>query len=185
VHRELASGLSCPVGFKNGTGGDIKIAADAVGAASHPHHFLSVTKEGGTAIVSTAGNPDCHVILRGGKTPNFDAASVQAASAVLATSGLPARLMIDASHANSSKKPENQPAVVADIAAQIAGGEQRIVGVMVESHLVAGRQDLVDGQPLAYGQSITDGCIGWDDSVAVLHTLAQAVRARRAKQEAA
>ena len=185
VHRELASGLSCPVGFKNGTGGDIKIAADAVGAASHPHHFLSVTKEGGTAIVSTAGNPDCHVILRGGKTPNFDAASVQAASVVLATSGLPARLMIDASHANSSKKPENQPAVVADIAAQIAGGEQRIVGVMVESHLVAGRQDLVDGQPLAYGQSITDGCIGWDDSVAVLHTLAQAVRARRAKQEAA
>ncbi len=185
VHRELASGLSCPVGFKNGTGGDIKIATDAVGAASHPHHFLSVTKEGGTAIISTAGNPDCHVILRGGKTPNFDAASVQAASAVLATSGLPARLMIDASHANSSKKPENQPAVVADIAAQIAGGEQRIVGVMVESHLVAGRQDLVDGQPLAYGQSITDGCIGWDDSVAVLHTLAQAVRARRAKQEAA
>ncbi|MBB1115753.1 3-deoxy-7-phosphoheptulonate synthase [Stenotrophomonas sp. W1S232] len=185
VHRELASGLSCPVGFKNGTGGDIKIAADAVGAASHPHHFLSVTKEGGTAIVSTAGNPDCHVILRGGKTPNYDATSVQAASAVLATSGLPARLMIDASHANSSKKPENQPAVVADIAAQIAGGEQRIVGVMVESHLVAGRQDLVDGQPLAYGQSITDGCIGWEDSVAVLHTLAQAVRARRAKQEAA
>ena len=185
VHRELASGLSCPVGFKNGTGGDIKIAADAVGAASHPHHFLSVTKEGGTAIVSTAGNPDCHVILRGGKSPNFDAASVQAASEVLGKSALPARLMIDASHANSSKQPENQPAVVADIAAQIAAGESRIVGVMVESHLVAGRQDLVEGQPLTYGQSITDGCIGWDDSVAVLHTLAEAVRARRALQQAA
>ena len=184
VHRELASGLSCPVGFKNGTGGDIKIAADAVGAASHPHHFLSVTKEGGTAIVSTAGNPDCHVILRGGKAPNFDAASVQATSAVLDKAGIAARVMIDASHANSSKKPENQPAVVADIAGQIAGGEQRIVGVMVESHLVAGRQDLVEGQSLTYGQSITDGCIGWDDSVAVLEVLAQAVRARRALQAA-
>lgn len=181
VHRELASGLSCPVGFKNGTGGDIKIAADAVGAASHPHHFLSVTKEGGTAIVSTAGNPDCHVILRGGKTPNFDTASVQATSQVLDKAGIAARLMIDASHANSSKKPENQPAVVADIAGQVAGGEQRIVGVMVESHLVAGRQDLIEGQPLTYGQSITDGCIGWDDSVAVLDTLATAVRQRRAR----
>lgn len=181
VHRELASGLSCPVGFKNGTGGDIKIAADAVGAASNPHHFLSVTKEGGTAIVSTAGNPDCHVILRGGKTPNFDAASVQATSQVLDKAGIAARLMIDASHANSSKKPENQPAVVADIAGQVAGGEQRIVGVMVESHLVAGRQDLIEGQPLTYGQSITDGCIGWDDSVAVLDTLATAVRQRRAR----
>ena len=181
VHRELASGLSCPVGFKNGTGGDIKIAADAVGAASNPHHFLSVTKEGGTAIVSTAGNPDCHVILRGGKTPNFDAASVQATSAVLEKAGITPRLMIDASHANSSKKPENQPAVVADIAGQVAGGEQRIVGVMVESHLVAGRQDLIEGQPLTYGQSITDGCIGWDDSVAVLDTLATAVRQRRAR----
>ena len=185
VHRELASGLSCPVGFKNGTGGDIKIAADAVGAASNPHHFLSVTKEGGTAIVSTAGNPDCHVILRGGKAPNFDAASVQATSEVLDKAGIAARLMIDASHANSGKKPENQPAVVADIAGQVAAGEQRIVGVMVESHLVAGRQELVEGQPLAYGQSITDGCIGWDDSVTLLAQLAEAVRARRAKQEAA
>ena len=180
VHRELASGLSCPVGFKNGTGGDIKIAADAIGAASHPHHFLSVTKEGGTAIVSTNGNPDCHVILRGGKAPNYDAASVQSTAEVLTKAGLSTRLMIDASHANSSKKPENQPAVVADIAGQIAAGEQRIVGVMVESHLVAGRQDLVEGQTLTYGQSITDGCIGWDDSVAVLQTLAKAVRARRA-----
>jgi len=180
VHRELASGLSCPVGFKNGTGGDVKIAADAVGAASHPHHFLSVTKEGGTAIVSTAGNPDCHVILRGGKTPNYDANNVQAASEVLEKAQLPARLMIDASHANSSKKPENQPQVIANIATQLQAGEQRIVGVMIESHLVAGRQELVEGQPLTYGQSITDGCIGWDSSLAVLESLAQAVRARRA-----
>ncbi len=182
VHRELASGLSCPVGFKNGTGGDVKIAADAVGAASHPHHFLSVTKEGGTAIVSTAGNPDCHVILRGGKTPNYDASNVQAASEVLEKAQLPARLMIDASHANSSKKPENQPQVIADIATQLQAGEQRIVGVMIESHLVAGRQDLVEGQPLTYGQSITDGCIGWDSTVQVLEQLAEAVRVRRRVQ---
>ncbi|MGE8227594.1 MAG: 3-deoxy-7-phosphoheptulonate synthase [Stenotrophomonas sp.] len=182
VHRELASGLSCPVGFKNGTTGDVKIAADAVGAASHPHHFLSVTKEGGTAIVATQGNPDCHVILRGGKTPNYDAASVQAASDVLGKSQLPARLMIDASHANSSKKPENQPKVIDDIASQLEAGEQRIVGVMVESHLVAGRQDLVEGQPLVYGQSITDGCIDWDSTVQVLERLAEAVRARRRAQ---
>ena len=182
VHRELASGLSCPVGFKNGTTGDVKIAADAVGAASHPHHFLSVTKEGGTAIVATRGNPDCHVILRGGKTPNYDAASVQAASEVLAKSQLPARLMIDASHANSSKKPENQPKVIDEIATQLEAGEQRIVGVMIESHLVAGRQDLVEGQPLVYGQSITDGCIDWDSTVQVLERLADAVRARRRAQ---
>jgi len=182
VHRELASGLSCPVGFKNGTTGDVKIAADAVGAASHPHHFLSVTKEGGTAIVATRGNPDCHVILRGGKTPNYDAASVQATSDVLAKSQLAARLMIDASHANSSKKPENQPKVVDDIASQLEAGEQRVVGVMIESHLVAGRQDLVEGQPLVYGQSITDGCIDWDSTVQVLERLAEAVRARRRAQ---
>ena len=181
IHREMASGLSCPVGFKNGTSGDVKIAVDAVGAASHPHHFLAVTKEGQSAIASTTGNPDCHVILRGGKAPNFDAASVQAASEVLGKAGLEPRLMIDASHANSSKKPENQPAVIADIATQLEAGESRIVGVMVESHLVAGRQDLVEGQPLTYGQSITDGCIGWDDSVAVLERLAAAVRARRAR----
>ncbi|WP_448134543.1 3-deoxy-7-phosphoheptulonate synthase AroG [Stenotrophomonas rhizophila] len=180
VHRELASGLSCPVGFKNGTDGNIKIAADAIGAASNPHHFLSVTKEGGTAIVATAGNPDCHVILRGGKTPNYDATHVEATSQTLAKSHLAARIMIDASHANSSKNPENQPKVIADINAQLANGEERIVGVMVESHLVAGRQDLVEGQPLTYGQSITDGCIGWDSSLAVLESLAEAVRARRA-----
>ncbi|SEL50161.1 3-deoxy-D-arabinoheptulosonate-7-phosphate synthase [Pseudoxanthomonas sp. GM95] len=182
IHREMASGLSCPVGFKNGTSGDVKIAVDAVGAASHPHHFLAVTKDGQSAIASTTGNPDCHVILRGGKTPNFDAASVQAASEVLNKSGLDARLMIDASHANSSKKPENQPAVIDDIGTQLEAGESRIVGVMVESHLVAGRQDLVEGQSLTYGQSITDGCIGWDDSVAVLERLAAAVKARRARK---
>jgi 3-deoxy-7-phosphoheptulonate synthase len=182
VHRELASGLSCPVGFKNGTGGDVKIAADAVSAASHPHHFLSVTKGGGTAIVATQGNPDCHVILRGGRVPNFDAASVQAAAEVLQRAGLPARLMIDASHANSGKDPERQPQVIADVAGQLAAGERRIIGVMLESHLVGGRQDLVDGRAVVYGQSITDGCLGWDASVAVLEDLADAVRARRRRR---
>ncbi|MGV8960028.1 MAG: 3-deoxy-7-phosphoheptulonate synthase [Stenotrophomonas sp.] len=186
IHRELASGLSCPVGFKNGTSGDIKIAVDAVGAASHPHHFLAVTKDGQTAVAATEGNPDCHVILRGGKTPNYDAVNIEAASQVLCKSGLAPRLMVDASHANSSKKPENQPQVIEDIAAQLEAGEQRIVGVMVESHLVGGRQDLVEGQPLTYGQSITDGCIDWDASVQVLERLAAAVRARRrARLEAA
>ena len=185
VHREMASGLSCPVGFKNGTDGNVKIAVDAVGAASHPHHFLAVTKEGRSAIAATAGNPDCHVILRGGKAPNYDAASIEAASRVLAKAGLPARLMVDASHANSGKDPDNQPAVVEDIAAQLEGGERRIVGVMVESHLVGGRQDLVDGQPLAYGQSITDGCLGWEASVQVLERLAAAVRARRQRDDTA
>ena len=179
VHRELASGLSCPVGFKNGTDGNIKIAVDAIKAASQPHHFLSVTKGGHSAIVSTEGNEDCHAILRGGKSPNFDAASVQAACEELAKSGLAQRLMIDASHANSSKKPENQPSVCEAIAQQVGAGDTRIIGVMVESHLVAGRQDLVPGQPLTYGQSITDGCIDWDSSVKVLQTLAQAVQARR------
>jgi len=180
VHRELASGLSCPVGFKNGTDGNIKIAADAVGAAGNPHHFLSVTKQGDTAIVATAGNPDCHVILRGGKQPNYDAASVAEACQVLDKAGLPARLMVDASHGNSLKNPDNQPRVIEDIATQLERGEQRIVGVMVESHLVAGRQEPVDGQPLVYGQSITDGCIGWETTVQVLQRLAAAVRARRA-----
>ncbi|AWB32666.1 3-deoxy-7-phosphoheptulonate synthase AroG [Orrella marina] len=179
VHRELASGLSCPVGFKNGTDGSVRIAVDAIKAASQPHHFLSVTKGGHSAIVSTGGNEDCHAILRGGKAPNYDAASVQAACEDLAKAGLAQRLMIDASHANSSKKPENQPAVCQDIGQQIAAGDTRIVGVMVESHLVAGRQDLVTGQPLTYGQSITDGCIDWEASEAVLDNLAQAVRERR------
>lgn len=179
VHRELASGLSCPVGFKNGTDGSVRIAVDAIKAASQPHHFLSVTKGGHSAIVSTGGNEDCHAILRGGKQPNYDAASVQAACDDLAKAGLAQRLMIDASHANSSKKPENQPAVCHDVGQQIAAGDTRIVGVMVESHLVAGRQDLVPGQPLTYGQSITDGCIDWDTSAAVLEDLARSVRERR------
>ncbi|GGX30077.1 phospho-2-dehydro-3-deoxyheptonate aldolase [Pigmentiphaga litoralis] len=179
VHRELASGLSCPVGFKNGTDGNVKIAVDAIKAASQPHHFLSVTKGGVSAIVSTNGNEDCHLILRGGKAPNFDAASVEAASMDMAKAGLAPRIMIDASHANSSKKPENQPQVIDDVARQMEAGDTRIVGVMVESHLVAGRQDLIPGQPLMYGQSITDGCIDWDSSVQVLQRLSQAVKARR------
>jgi 3-deoxy-7-phosphoheptulonate synthase len=179
VHRELASGLSCPVGFKNGTDGNIRIAADAIKAAQQPHHFLSVTKGGHSAIVSTKGNEDCHIILRGGKQPNFDAPSVDAACAELAKAGLAQRLMVDASHANSQKNHNNQTAVCANIGEQVAGGDVRIIGVMIESHLVAGRQDLVPGQPLTYGQSITDACIGWDDSVAALEILADAVRKRR------
>ncbi len=182
VHRELASGLSCPVGFKNGTDGNIKIAVEAIKAASQPHHFLSVTKGGHSAIVSTNGNEDCHIILRGGKAPNYDAASVEQACQQIAGYGLASRLMIDASHANSSKKPENQVPVCADIAAQVAGGDERIVGVMIESHLVAGRQDLVPGKELVYGQSVTDGCIDWDSSVAVLEGLAAAVRQRRLRE---
>ncbi len=179
VHRELASGLSCPVGFKNGTDGNVRIAVDAIKAAQQPHHFLSVTKAGHSAIVSTRGNEDCHVILRGGARPNYDAASVDAACAVLARAGLAQRLMIDASHANSSKDPQRQREVSEDIGRQLATGDARIVGVMIESHLVAGRQDLMPGKPLNYGQSITDGCLGWDDSVACLEALAAGVRERR------
>ncbi|MEB0137560.1 MULTISPECIES: 3-deoxy-7-phosphoheptulonate synthase AroG [unclassified Undibacterium] len=185
VHRELASGLSCPVGFKNGTDGNVKIAVDAIKASSQPHHFLSVTKGGHSAIVSTNGNEDCHIILRGGKTPNYDAASVDAACKDIAAAGLAARLMIDASHANSSKNPANQIPVCSDISRQVAGGDSRIVGVMIESHLVAGRQDLVLGKELVYGQSVTDGCIAWEDSVTVLEELAQAVKQRRLLQAAA
>jgi 3-deoxy-7-phosphoheptulonate synthase len=185
VHRELASGLSCPVGFKNGTDGNVKIAVDAVQAASQPHHFMAVTKDGQAAVATTSGNGDCHVILRGGKLPNYDAASVEAACAAIGNAGLAARVMIDASHANSGKNPQNQPKVVEDIAARIAAGEQRILGVMVESHLLGGRQDLLPGQPLRYGQSITDGCLDWDCSVQVLQQLAQAVRQRRGEAGAA
>ncbi|MBU6285403.1 MAG: 3-deoxy-7-phosphoheptulonate synthase [Betaproteobacteria bacterium] len=184
-HRELASGLSCPVGFKNGTDGNLRIAFDAVKAASHPHHFLSVTKGGHSAIVSTNGNEDCHVILRGGKTPNYDAASVDAACREAANAALACRLMIDASHGNSQKKPENQIPVLRDIAAQIVAGDARIMGVMIESHLLAGRQDHVAGRPLTFGQSITDGCIGWDDSAQMLQELAESVRARRLVLESA
>jgi 3-deoxy-7-phosphoheptulonate synthase len=179
VHRELASGLSCPVGFKNGTDGNVKIAVDAMKAASSAHHFLSVTKGGHSAIVSTSGNEDCHVILRGGKAPNYDAASVQAACAEMAKAGLAQRIMVDASHANSNKKPENQPLVCNEVAVQIAQGDARIFGLMVESNLVAGRQDIVEGQALVYGQSVTDGCIDWQSSVSVLESLAESVRARR------
>jgi len=180
VHRELASGLSCPVGFKNGTDGNVRVAAEAIRAAQQPHHFLSVTKGGHSAIVSTKGNEDCHIILRGGsRSPNFDAASVEAACQELARNGLAQRLMIDASHANSGKRHENQLAVADAIARQLEAGESRIVGAMVESHLVAGRQDLVPGRPLVYGQSITDACLGWDDSVALLDRLAAGVRGRR------
>ena len=179
VHRELASGLSCPVGFKNGTGGDVKIAVDAVAAAAQPHHFLAVTKEGRSAIATTTGNADCHIILRGGKAPNFDAASVDATCAAAAKSGLTEAVIIDASHANSSKDPNKQPLVMEDVAWQIAAGDDRIVGVMVESNLVGGRQDLVKDQPLTYGQSITDGCIDWDTSVTVMEKLADAVATRR------
>ncbi|MDP6830300.1 MAG: 3-deoxy-7-phosphoheptulonate synthase [Alphaproteobacteria bacterium] len=179
VHRELASGLSCPVGFKNGTNGNVKIAVDAVASASQPHHFLAVTKGGHSAIATTSGNQDCHVILRGGRTPNYDADSIEAACTEAENAGVNPAMMIDASHANSGKDPNNQPAVMADVATQIAGGDSRIVGVMVESNLVAGRQDLVDGQPLRYGQSITDGCIDWDTSVSVMDGLAEAVAQRR------
>jgi 3-deoxy-7-phosphoheptulonate synthase len=179
VHRELASGLSCPVGFKNGTDGNLRIAVDAIRASRQPHHFLSVTKGGHSAIVATQGNEDCHVILRGGKTTNFDAASVEAAGRELATAGLEQRLMIDFSHANSQKDPMKQRGVCHEVSAQIAEGDEKISGVMIESHLVAGRQDLTPECTLTYGQSITDGCIGWDDTVLMLEELAQAVRSRR------
>ena len=184
VHRELASGLSCPVGFKNGTDGNMRIAVDAIRAANSPHHFLSVTKSGHTAIVSTMGNEDCHVILRGGKEPNFDAASVEAASQEVAKAGLAARLMVDFSHGNSRKQYKLQMEVCDSVADQLTAGDERIVGVMVESHLVEGRQDLSPDKPLTYGQSITDACIGWEDSMVVLDRLAAAVRARRVAEAA-
>ena len=179
VHRELASGLSCPVGFKNGTGGNLRIAFDAVAAASHPHHFLGVTKQGQSAIVATEGNDDCHVILRGGKQPNYDRSSVEAASREAEAVGLPCRLMIDASHGNSQKLPDNQRIVVDDLGEQIAAGDRRIFGVMIESHLVGGTQRHAPGQQLTYGQSITDACLGWDATVELLTTLASAVKQRR------
>jgi len=179
VHRELASGISCPVGFKNGTDGNIKIASDAIRSASASHHFLSVTKYGHSAIIETAGNPDCHIILRGGKEPNYSADHVGSIKQELEASGLPQKVMIDFSHANSSKQYQRQMVVAEDVAGQVTGGEQAIFGVMIESHLVEGRQDLVDGQAPTYGQSITDACIGWDDTEKVLRQLADAVEARR------
>jgi len=185
VHRELASGLSMPIGFKNGTDGNTQIAVDAIQAAGCPHQFLSVTKQGLSAIVATRGNPDCHVILRGASAgPNYRAEAVRKAGAALAAAGLRARLMIDCSHGNSRKDPARQPEVARDVAGQIAGGDDQkgatIFGVMVESHLVGGRQDCVPGRPLTYGQSITDACLAWSDTVPVLRELAGAARARRA-----
>jgi 3-deoxy-7-phosphoheptulonate synthase len=182
VHRELSSGLSCPIGFKNGTDGNVRVAVDAVRAASHPHHFLAVTKQGRSAIAATSGNADCHVILRGGRTPNYDAESVETACREMVAAGVNTRLMIDASHGNSGKRPERQPAVIGIIAEQVEAGERRIGGVMVESNLVAGRQDLIPGRPLVYGQSITDGCIDWAASVEVLERLATAVERQRARE---
>ena len=183
VHRELASGLSAPVGFKNGTDGNIKIAIDAIQAAGRPHHFMSVHKNGQVAIVETKGNKDCHVILRGGKAPNYDAASVAAACDEIEAAKLPCRLMVDASHANSSKQHQRQVEVMRDVGAQVAAGGRCIFGVMVESHLNGGAQKFSPGKDdpakLAYGQSITDACIDWADSVAVLQGLADAVKARR------
>ena len=183
VHRELASGLSMPVGFKNGTDGNVQIAVDAIRAAMHPHQFLSVTKQGLAAIVVTRGNDACHVILRGGhRRPNYHAEDIEQTAKSLVRAGLPPRMMVDCSHGNSGKDHTRQPAVARDIAAQIVDGGRHVFGVMVESHLVSGRQDVRAGQPLVYGQSVTDACLGWDDTLPVLDDLAKAVRARREKR---
>jgi 3-deoxy-7-phosphoheptulonate synthase len=180
VHRELASGLSMPVGFKNSTGGGVQVAIDAVRSAAHPHSFLGVTEQGLCAIVQTRGNSDCHVILRGGHTgPNYDAAHVHKVSEALCAAGLPPRIMIDVSHGNSSKDYRRQPLVASTIAEQVAAGERAIIGLMMESFLVEGRQELREGVPPRYGQSITDACMSWETTVPVLHELAAAVRARR------
>lgn len=180
VHRELVSGLSCPVGFKNGTSGDVQIAVQAVRSAAQPHTFLGHTKHGQSAIFMTKGNSDCHVILRGGrKTTNYDAASVSEACEVLQAAGLPPRVMIDCSHANSRKDFRNQPSVCRDVMQQLASGERRIIGVMMESNLVEGSQELVEGKPLARGQSITDACIGWDETRKLLAELAAVIRSSR------
>jgi 3-deoxy-7-phosphoheptulonate synthase len=179
VHRELASGLSAPVGFKNGTDGNVKIAVDALLAARQKHHFLSVHKSGQVSIVQTRGNDDCHIILRGGKEPNYDAASVRAACEELKKAKLPERLMVDCSHANAAKKYERQTEVARDVADQLAHGEQRLIGVMVESNLVEGRQELEPGKKLRFGQSVTDPCLGWEASVELLGLLAEGVKARR------
>ena len=186
IHRELASGLSCPVGFKNGTDGNVRIALDAIRSAQSPHHFLSVTKSGHAAIVQTLGNEDCHVILRGGKAPNYDAKSVAEASTELAASGLTPKVMIDCSHANSSKQYKLQLEVAENIAEQIESGSHQIFGVMIESHLNEGAQKFTPGKDnpaeLKYGTSITDACINWDDSVDVLKILAEGIKKRRARK---
>lgn len=179
VHRELASGMSCPVGFKNGTDGTIKVAIDAIGAASAPHNFLSVTKYGHSAIVETTGNEDCHIILRGGKEPNYSKEHIAAVNEQLTKAKLPNNIMVDFSHANSSKQFKRQLDVTNDVSAQITAGDRSIFGVMIESNLVEGRQDIVDGAAAVYGQSVTDECIHWDDTLLVLQQLADAVKARR------
>ena len=181
VHRELASGLSCPVGFKNGTDGTVQIAVDAIRAAASRHHFLSLRKEGSSAIFTTRGNQDCHIILRGGKSTNFDNASINEAAEQLEKAGLSPCIMVDFSHANSNKQHINQITVSHDVASQLSDGDKRIIGVMIESHLVEGRQNVEKGRALTYGQSITDACIGWEDTEAILEELAAAVRQRREK----
>jgi 3-deoxy-7-phosphoheptulonate synthase len=181
VHRELASGLSCAVGFKNGTDGNVRIACDAINAASRSHHFLSVTKGGHSAIVATRGNEDCHVILRGGASPNYDRSSIDEACATAAAAGVECRLMIDASHGNSNKDFRRQSDVVSDVASQVASGERRVFGMMIESNLVEGKQPLNPQRPLTYGQSVTDACLGWEDTVVLLDTLASAINKRRQK----
>ena len=179
VHREVASGFSCPVGFKNGTYGTTQIAIDAIRAASHSHHFLSLRKEGSSAIFTTSGNQDCHIILRGGKEPNYDAEHIERVANELDNAGLPARIMVDFSHANSNKQHQKQLDVGRNVATQIAGGEQRIFGVMIESHLVEGNQKVIQGEELVYGQSITDACLGWEESEILMRELAEAVREKR------
>jgi 3-deoxy-7-phosphoheptulonate synthase len=179
VHRELASGLSCPVGFKNATNGSLKVALDAIRSASQPHHFLSVVKQGRSAIFATSGNCDCHVILRGGTRPNYDTESINIASEEMEATGHKPLLMVDFSHANSRKRHEKQISIAHDIAGQIARGDRRIIGAMIESNLVAGSQDIRPDRELTYGQSVTDACISWEESVPLLHVLADAVRARR------
>ena len=183
IHRELASGLSCPIGFKNATTGNVQVAVDAIEAARHPHHFLSVTKQGLAAIVATNGNPACHLILRGGtEGPNDDPASIRQAAEQLEAQNLPNRVMIDCSHGNSRKQYDQQPNVAQRAAEQIRAGNQHIFGLMLESHLRAGRQDLISGQPLTYGQSITDACLGWQETEPLLEILAKAVRDGKKKQ---
>ena len=179
VHREVASGFSCPVGFKNGTYGTTQIAIDAIRAASKSHHFLSLRKEGSSAIFTTSGNQDCHIILRGGKEPNYDAAHIDRVAKELGNANLPARIMVDFSHANSNKQHQKQLDVGRNVAAQIAAGEGRIFGVMIESHLVEGNQKVVQGEELVYGQSITDACLGWEDSEVLIRELAEAIREKR------
>jgi 3-deoxy-7-phosphoheptulonate synthase len=181
VHRELASGLSCPVGFKNGTDGNVGVAVDAVRAAASAHHFLSIDKSGRPAIVTTSGNDDCHLVLRGGHRPNYDEQSLAAACAALREAGLPERPLVDCSHGNSGKQPERQARVARELCARVAAGEQRLLGLMLESNLLCGRQELSPGRPLVYGQSVTDACLGWEESAALLDEAAAAVRARRAR----